>query len=217
MDAQVEILGPSFSNFVRSVMLCCEEKGISYQYGMQLGGQDVGFKSDEHLQLHPFGKIPVLKHGDKVLIETVAICRYLDSVFEGSALQPMDLYQRALVDQWSLMIAGYVDQVLVRQYMLEFVFPKGEGGSIRMDKVQEAQPEVIRVIGLLEQQLADQTFICGEQCSIADLLLAPILDYLIALPHIDTLMSADSVLKGYVQQMRERPSGQTVLRPMNVK
>jgi glutathione S-transferase len=208
---EVQILGPQFSNFVRSVQLCCEEKSVPYQLGMQLDGSEVVFKSDQHLALHPFGKVPALKHGERTLIETATICRYIDSAFDGMSLQPEDLYQRALVDQWSHIIAGYIDQALVREYLLEFAFPKGEGGSIRMEKVAEQQPNVINMIRLLEKQIADNAFICGEQYTIADALLTPMLDYLEGLPHSAVLLPPESQLHAYLQRMRQRESGKKVL------
>ncbi|BBB31105.1 glutathione S-transferase family protein [Neptunomonas japonica] len=213
MNTQVQILGPQYSTMVRTVMLCCEEKGITYQIGMQIDGNDIQFKESSHLALHPFGKIPVLIHGENHIFETAPICRYLDAAFDGPALQPTDAYQRALVDQWSQAISCYVDQALVRQYLLEFAFPKGDNGSIRLDKVADAQPEVMSTLEQLEKQLADQAYICGTQYSIADALLTPMLDYLASLPHADSLFTSGSSLLAYVARMRERPSGKLVLIP----
>lgn len=213
MNTQVQILGPQFSTMVRTVMLCCEEKGITYQIGMQINGNDIQRKESSHLALHPFGKIPVLVHGENQIFETAPICRYIDAAFDGLVLQPAETYQRAIVDQWSQAISCYVDQALVRQYLLEFAFPKGDNGSIRLDKVAEAQPGVLSMLVQLEKQLADQAFICGAQYSIADALLTPMLDYLAALPHAGTLFTSGSSLLAYVARMRERPSGKVVLIP----
>lgn len=211
MTLQVEILGPQFSTFVRSVMLCCEEKGIAYHTGMQLGGKDVEFKGEEHLAINPLGKLPVIHHKGRFLYETGPICRYLDSAFEGQALQPQDLYAKSIVDQWCQVISTQVDRVIVRDYLLEFAFPKGEKGAIRMDKVADAQPNVIAVLDILEQQIGDQAFICGDQFTIADALLIPMLDYLAGLPHGDQLLRADMRLTAYIGRMQKRASCQNVL------
>lgn len=93
--SQIHIFGPQFSTFVRSVQLCCEEKGIAYTVGTCVNDQNVEFKGAQHLEWHPFGKVPVLLHGDRHLIETASICRYLDAAFEGPALQPDDPWLRA--------------------------------------------------------------------------------------------------------------------------
>ncbi|MBY4675701.1 glutathione S-transferase family protein [Marinobacterium arenosum] len=211
MSTEVQIYGPAFSSFVRTVMLCCEEKGIDYSLGFELDGEAIEFHSEAHYRIHPWGKLPVLSHQGRRLYETAAICRYLDANFGGPALQPADPYQRALVDQWSAAISGYVDQALVRRYLLEFAFPKGEDGSVRMERVAEAQPEVENTLAILTTQLADQPYICGDRLTIADLLLLPMLDYLAGLPHGETLIAADSPLAAYLARLRERPSAQKVL------
>ena len=211
MSAQVQILGPAFSTFVRSVMLCCEEKGISYETKFEINGEPLELNSEAHQHYHPFGKIPALLHNDRTVFETSTICRYIDATFDGPALQPEDSYGRAQVDQWSRAISQYVDQAIVRQYLLEFAFPKGPDGQIRLDKVAEAEPEVIKMLTLLEKLIGGHTFICGDQYSYADAILTPMLDYLSGTPNAATLLPEGSPLNRYIQRMQARPSGQKVL------
>lgn len=66
----VHIYGPSFSNFVRTVMLVCEEKQISYTTGFEVNGSEIKYKSEQHFNLHPFGKFPVLLSDELILPET---------------------------------------------------------------------------------------------------------------------------------------------------
>lgn len=211
MVASVHILGPQFSTFVRSVQYCCEEKGIAYTLGMVADGEPVALRSPAHLALHPFGKIPVLLHGERRLYESVAICRYLDATFDGPALQPEDTWQRAQVDQWCAVLAGYVDRALVRRYLLEFVFPKGAEGRVREAEVAAATPEVGRMLALLEAQLDDRAYLLGERLTLADTLLAPMLDYLANLPQAAPLLAPHPALVAYLERLRERPAGRRVL------
>lgn len=211
MAATLHIVGPQFSTFVRSVQLCCEEKGIAYTLGAEVEGHPLVRYSPEHLALHPFGKVPILLHGERHLIETPSICRYLDAAFTGPALQPEDPWLRAQVDQWSGVLALYIDQVLVRRYLLEFVFPKGEGGAVRQDIVAAAEPELIRMLGLLEEQLDEGECLVGDDFTIADAIAAPILDYLFGLPSVSALLAETPRLVAYVQRLRERPSAAKVL------
>lgn len=211
MSDQVHIYGPQFSNFVRSVQLCCEEKGIPYTLGTTVDGKRIDFQGERHLEWHPFGKVPVLLHGDRRLYETTAICRYLDATYDGPALQPRDPWLRAQVDQWSAVLALYVDQALVRRYLLEFVFPQGEDGGVRMGKVKEAQPDVSRMLTLLEGQLGEQEYLVGERFTIADAIAAPMLDYLLKLPPAKPLWADVPHLQTYVQRLAERESGRKVL------
>jgi glutathione S-transferase len=205
------IFGPTFSTFVRSVMLCCEEKGIDYSVGLTLNGAEVPFKSEGHFSLHPYGKVPVLVLGEHRLFESASICRYLDEIFPGADLQPADPWQRARVDQLCAEVSGYVYQALVVGLLLEFAFPKGEGGAVRLDKVEQALPEAVRIIERLEDVLGGNAFIAGNGYTIADALLIPILDYLVRLPVADRVLSADSGLRRYIQRIQNRPASQGVL------
>lgn len=209
--SQIHIFGPQFSTFVRSIQLCCEEKGVPYTVGTRVSGQDVEFKGKQHLEWHSFGKVPVLLHGNRHLIETASICRYLDAVFDGPALQPDDPWGRAQVDQWSATLSLYVDQALVRNYLLEFAFPKGENGTVRMDRISEAEPEAKRVLALLETQLASREYLVTEHFTIADAIATPMLDYIFKLPVAEALTAETPLLKAYLQRLRDRRSASRVL------
>lgn len=211
MTASVHIVGPQFSTFVRSVQLCCEEKGIPYTLGAEVDGHPVTLHSPEHYALHPFGKIPILLHGERRLIETPSICRYLDAAFEGPALQPDAPWPRARVGQWTGLMAGYVDQALVRRFLLEFVFPRGEGGAVRQEAVAAARPEVVRVLDLLEGQLSEGDYLVGDAFSLADAFAAPMLDYLLGLPAAEALLAETPRLVAYTRRLRERPAAARVL------
>lgn len=207
----VHIVGRQFSTFVRSVQLCCEEKVIPYTIGMDVNGQPIELGSPELFALHPFGKIPVLVHGDRHLIETASICRYLDVAFSGPALQPEDPWLRAQVDQWTAMLARYVDHVIVRCYLLEFVFPKGNDGAVRNEVVDAAKPELTRILSLLDDQLAEGTYLVGDTFTIADAIAAPMLDYLSGLPAAAGFLVELPRLVAYADRLRKRPSAAKVL------
>ncbi|CBV41085.1 glutathione S-transferase family protein [Halomonas elongata] len=211
MTQPVHIVGPQFSTFVRSVQLCCEEKSIPYTLGTEAGGRSLAIHSPEHYALHPFGKVPILLHGERRLIETPSICRYLDAAFDGPALQPAETWARAQTDQWTGILAGYVDQALVRRYLLEFVFPKGEGGTVREDAVADARPGVVKVLTLLEEQLAEEEYLVGGDFTIADAIAAPMLDYLAGLPGAEDLFAETPRLVAYIERVRGRPAASRVL------
>lgn len=207
----IQVFGPTFSTFVRSVMLTCEELGLAYQVSMGFDGEPINYRSEAHAAVHPWKKFPVLRHQGTDIYETQAICYYLNELSGPSLLLPDSPVARAQVLQWCSAISGYIDQALVRNYLLEFARPKGENGSVRMDRVTEATPELHRHLAILSQQLGEQAFICGEQLSIADLLLLPMLDYLAALPQGTTLIEPGTPLADYLDRLRSRPSARAVL------
>ena len=70
-----EIIGSLQSTYTRAVCMVCEEKGIDYVLTQAL------LRSPELFAVHPFGKMPVLHHGDFQLFESKAIATYLDRRF----------------------------------------------------------------------------------------------------------------------------------------
>jgi glutathione S-transferase len=207
---QVHIYGPSFSNFVRTVMLACEENDINYTTGFEVDGEEIVFKSEQHFSLHPFGKLPVLLEGDFALPETASICRYLDA---GNKYQPVNLKMAAKHDAFCALISIDIDKALIRDYLLEFAFPKGDNQQVRVDVVTKAIPEVSKALEVIAKQLQQPGIIDGEQLTIADMLLAPMLAYLSGLPEAFNLLPNYPSVQAYLAKLMNKPSCQKVLKP----
>jgi glutathione S-transferase len=86
----LEVIWGSGSPYAWRVLLTLEVKGLSYESRLiQFSRGD--HRSPEHLALSPRGKVPVLRDGDYVLSESLAIMAYLDRkhseppIFGGSA------------------------------------------------------------------------------------------------------------------------------------
>jgi len=45
-------------------------------------------KQEPYLSVNPMGKVPAIKHGDKVVTEVAAICAYLADAFPDAGLAP---------------------------------------------------------------------------------------------------------------------------------
>ena len=116
--SDVVIHGPPQSTYVRSARMVCHEKGVRYDL------RPLELKSEAHLALHPFGKVPVLQHGDLTLYETSAIVLYLDEAYPSPPLQPLDPASRALMHQWISSVNGYYYPWIVYHLVHErLVFP----------------------------------------------------------------------------------------------
>jgi len=205
----VHIYGPRFSNFVRSVMLVCEEKQLAYTVGFDVEGSNVTFKGEQHLKWHPFGKIPVLLEGQLAIPETASICRYIDA---DKQLQPQKNSQvYAQHDALCALISIDIDKVLVRDYLLEFAFPKGENNSIRFDVIKKVQPKAAATIAIIEQMLLEESALTSEVFTIADALLAPMLHYISCLPAGFDLIADYPKVEQYLADLMTRPACQKVL------
>src|ERR1051326_3713579 len=79
----------------------------------------------EHLALHPFERVPILRHGDFTVYETSAIVAYVDDAFDGPKLTPADPRTRAKLNQWISAINGYYYPYLIYHVSHERnVFPQ---------------------------------------------------------------------------------------------
>ncbi|MBU2706113.1 glutathione S-transferase family protein [Zooshikella marina] len=211
-NESLHIYGPILSPFVKTVILLCEEKSLNYTVGLTINGEDVDFKSEQHLKLHPAGKVPILFHNDFVLCETVAICRYLDQAYPQPSMQPEDIYERALHDQWCSILAGEFNLPIIKNYLLEFAFPKGENGQVKMDKIKEAEPLLLNVLSKLNKELQTGKTLGQNRLTIADTLIIPILAYIHGIPHGSEQLKRFEYLQDYIAKMLNRPSCMKLLK-----
>jgi glutathione S-transferase len=154
---------------VRTARLACAEKGITHT----LEPLDLG--SEAHAKLHPFRKVPAMRHGDFVLFESGAIGRYVDRVFPGPALQPKDVKELARMDQWMSAVSDYCYQAMIREIVVQRVLVPMRGGKTDEAMVKAAWPKVEYQLSVLENTLGKQSYLAGGALSLADLMLSPIL------------------------------------------
>src|SRR6266851_6968549 len=113
-----EIIGSTRSTYTRVVRMVCEEKGIEYA----LTEKPLG--APEILAIHPFGKMPVLRHGEFALCESKAIATYLDRSFAGPPVIPTDPGLAALTEQWVSLVNTVMDATLIRNLSVRLCLPK---------------------------------------------------------------------------------------------
>jgi len=212
----LQIYGPSFSNFVRSVMILCEENSLDYQTGYDSSGEFIEFKSEAHFALHPYGKLPVLTHGELVLPETASICRYIENLTAFKGGKSFTPQQVARIDAFSAITSIYLDKAIMRDYILEFAFPKGEDGKIRFDVATVAQAEVHKALDIIRGELTNSdTLLSGKeespQLTVADALIAPMLHYISTLPAGFNLLTEYPELELYLANTMKRASCNKVL------
>lgn len=208
----IDILGIPQSNFVRSVALVCAQKDEAFQIGWQLNGQEVPYGSDAHRQHHPFCKFPIIQDGDTTLTETLAICRYLDAKYPQNPLQPVGLMAQAEHDTWCSRAITQIDQAIIRQYLIEFVRPTGPNGQPNIEQMLKNKPAAQQAVAAIEQQLQDHTYICGDQFTLADALIAPLAHYASLQQGELSLVTDNSPIHAYVAQILRQPGAAAILK-----
>jgi glutathione S-transferase len=207
-QAQPVVLGSPASTYVRSARLAFAEKGISYRL------EPAAPSDDAVAAIHPFHRIPAYRQGPLRLFESSAIMRYVDATFPGPKLVPDTAVERAQMEQWVSAINSYMYETMVRNYVLQYVFPRGADGKPDRNVIDKALPEIDRQLGLLDRAYGDRDALVGERISIADLLLAPIVFYLHQFPESKELLAKHSNVARAHAAMARRPSFAATMPPM---
>ncbi len=125
------------------------------------------------LAINPYGKVPVLKDGDFILSESVAILRYLEEKYPDTPkMFPSDLETKAILNQ----MAG--------QCETEFCFP----GSILyfakrfvpeekwdLKRMKDSSKKIQKHLAILNQKLEGKEFLTENKFGFLEVLYAPFL------------------------------------------
>jgi glutathione S-transferase len=204
--ADLEIVGLPQSVYVRVVRMACEEKGVPYKL------RPVVPRSADAMELHPFGKIPSMRHGDVTLFESKAITTYIDRMFGGPRLIPDDTVSAATVEQW---ISACTTTILpaMSRYVQCYFFPKGPGGQPDRDAIEAALPGVLQSLTVLDRAVAATGYLAGRQFTLADLYPLPVLAYLRALPEGCAAVEREKNLNSYFETHSQRASFRNTVPP----
>ena len=192
------------SPFARAVLATLEEKGARYRVAAVAPG---ALRSPQHLSRHPFGCVPVLEHGDFRLYETQAILRYLDRMLPEPALTPREPRRAARMDllmnvnDWYL-FHGVANVIAFQR----IVGPRLLGRVPDEAAIAAALPKARIVFDELAGQLGAQPYFTGDTLTLADLMLAPQLDFLQQTPEWEALTASHANLGWWLARMNARPS-----------
>jgi glutathione S-transferase len=204
--ATLTLYGPAPSSYVRTARMTCVEKGVSHELA------PIALGSEEHLALHPFGKVPVLDHGSVRLYETQAIIRYVDAAFEGPSLVPHDAAAMATMEQWISVHNCYLYPHLIKDYSFAYILPQLQGKAPDLAAAQAAMPGVEHDLGLLERGLEGKTWLAGT-FSLADLLVAPVVATVGLFPEGGPALDRRPNVRRWLTAIERRESGSLLYPP----
>lgn len=198
--ATVVLLGDPRSTYVRTARMGLAEKGVQYTL------QAVGPHTPEILAVHPFGRVPAFRDGRLALFETSAILRYVDEAFQGTSLVPGTVRDRARCEQWVSAINAYYYDLMIRRYVLQYIFPKGADGKPDRGVIDAAVKELPEKLAVLDGAYGGRDVLAGKAISMADLFLAPILYYVEQFPEGKELLPKFANVARAQAAIRARPS-----------
>ena len=168
--SELVVYGFPRSTFVNIVRLVLIHKEVPYTFH----DLEPEMGKPSHLALHPFDRVPILKHGDFTVYETSAIVAYIDETFPRLPLQPKSIPDRARMNQWISMVNSYYYPYMIYHVTHErLVFP--ELGIASDEKVvAHALPKVELGLQVAERQLAHgKDYLLGSDPTLADFYLLP--------------------------------------------
>jgi glutathione S-transferase len=196
------------SPYVRAAALGLEEKGADYRIAAMAPRDE---KSPAYLKRHPFGRVPLLAHGDFELYETQAILRYVDRIVTGPPLTPREAKAEARMNQ----ICGITDWYVMPHVTIGITFDRlvapRLGLPVDEAKITASIPRAATCIAEIARLLGDRPFVTGESLSLADLLLAPHLVFFACTPESAAILEPQRALRAWIERMTARPSFQATM------
>ncbi len=208
---ELQIIGGERSNYVWCTRIACTEKGVPYKV------LSVAPHTPEVDAIHPLGRIPVLRHGDVTLFESRAICAYIDRAFPGPPLIPVDPVGAALAEQWLSLVNTAIDPVMMRQYLMAYVYPGTPDNSPNRAAIDAAFPKMSPLFALLDRAVAKTGHLVGNGFTLADMNLIPILFYMSKRAESGAMMAKQPHLMAYFERHMARPSVRDTTPPPSLR
>lgn len=192
------------SPFARSVAAALEEKSTRWRVAALPPG---GLKTKSYTGRNPFGRMPLLEHDGFDLYETQAILRYIDRAIASPPLTPADPRLAARMDQVMNINDWYLFQGCANVIGFQrIVAPSLFGLTADEGAIRDALPHSHLVFGELARLLGPAQYFAGDTVSLADMLVAPQLDFLAGTPEWLELTAERPNLAAYAARMAARPS-----------
>ena len=194
-----EIIGSRRSTYTWTACMVCEEKAIDYVL------TETPLHAPEIFAIHPFGKMPVLRHGDVELFESKAIATYLDRRFPDPYVFPSDARLAALAEQWVSLVNTLIDRTMIRTLLFAYIAPKTSDGAPDRAAIEAVMPEVRAQLEILDHAVASTGYLVGDQFTLADINLLPILFRVRQAPEGAAALAAAPKLASYYDTHAARP------------
>src|ERR1700734_4161854 len=153
----------------RRVRVFLAEKGITNVPFEQVNIGTADNRKPEFLKINPMGGIPVLELDDGTHIaESVAICRYFETIKPEPPLMGVEAKDKPLVEMWNRRMEFEILGMTSASFRNTSDFLKGSIPQVKEYSDISKKAEFKR-LELLDTVLADREFIAGPRYTIADI------------------------------------------------
>ncbi|HEV7714487.1 MAG TPA: glutathione S-transferase family protein [Steroidobacteraceae bacterium] len=173
----IDLYWGSGSPFSWRVLLALELKRLQYaNHLLQFSKQEQ--KSPQMLSLNFRGRVPVLKDGDYVVFESLAVLFYLDRKYPS----PVPLFGRSPEEAGVIMRVICEFQAYAEVHVMKMVsafLMRTPGQVVRQEDLAESMHVVASEARSIEARLSKSEWVVGESVSAADIVIFPSLQILL--------------------------------------
>lgn len=162
----------------RRVRIFFAEKGLSLPELVPIDIAKKEHLTPEFTRINPMRRLPVLELDDgTALAETVAICRYLESLHPEPVLFGADAKEQGQIEMWNRRVElGLFSSVMA-------VFRHSHPSMVELEQQvpewAEANRELIDDhLMIIDLQLAGNPYLCGDRFSVADITAGIAIDFM---------------------------------------
>lgn len=168
----LELYAHPFSSYCQKVLIALYENGIPFEW--RLLTPDDAVTDTEFTALWPIRRFPLLRDGERTVIESSIIIEYLDRHYPGSApLIPADADTALEARTMDRFFDNYV-QTPQQKVVADSLRPAADRDPYG---VKEARARLDIAYAWLDRKLAGRTWATGGDFSLADCAAAPALFY----------------------------------------
>jgi glutathione S-transferase len=168
----IDLYWGSGSTYCWRVLLALKHKGLEYR------SHPLKFDQQEHqapqmLAMNPRGRLPVLRDGDYVVFESVAILYFLDRKYPEPPLFGRSAEEGGVIMRVVCEYQAYAEPSLM-QLVEHFLYPRDPRLDAGLAEVMsEAMHRVASEARTIERRLAQSEWVVGESISAADMVIYP--------------------------------------------
>jgi glutathione S-transferase len=164
----LELWWGSGSPYSWRALLALEYKRLPYvSHLLQFSKQE--HRSPEMLKMNPRGRVPVLKDGDYVCFESLAILRYLDRKYPEVPLFGATAEEEGTISRVICEYMSYAEDHITK-LIYAILFQGVEG---HMEEMERAINCVTAEARTIEKRLSSSSWLVGEAFSAADIVVFP--------------------------------------------
>jgi glutathione S-transferase len=185
------------------VLIFLKEKGILDQ--VEVIDLDLGkleHKSPEYKAIAPNSRVPALKlDDDTIILETTAICRYLESLYPEPNLFGENPIEIASIEMWYSRVT--YELVVPLMHGFRHTHPHMSQMENQNKEYGLAQRELaVKSLDVYNEIIASREYIAGERFTYADIQMVTSLQFLVRLNRLD--INDYENLNDYINQVSSR-------------